>query len=281
MRRTSLTFFAVLAGAIAIAFAGGSSAAAPELELVHGGQITVATYGNGFPTIVVGKNGTLGGTSGAWINAFAKANGLKVKLFQTSFTSAILAVQQGKADVTLDIYYTPERSKTLYYSYPFSVEGIQVFTKKSFPYSGPASLKGHKVAAVTGVAWVPYLQKAFGSDLQLFPSQAEAATAFLNGQVDGYFEADAQYFAPPINKSADVVPHNLKPGQYTIPGGFTKGYGYLVLNCKAKNLTKALNVSLTSLEKSGKWAQVLKAAGAPAGTLAAQVPPRQSPKQGC
>src|SRR6266852_4230569 len=95
MRLRSLTLLAALAGAIAIAFAAGSSAATPNLELVHAGQITVATYGNGFPTIVVGKNGTLGGTSGAWINAFAKANGLKVKLFQTTFTSAILAVQQG------------------------------------------------------------------------------------------------------------------------------------------------------------------------------------------
>jgi ABC-type amino acid transport substrate-binding protein len=281
MRLRSLTLVVVLAGAIAVAVAGGSSAATPNLELVHSGQLTVATFGNGFPTIVIGKNGTLGGTSGAWLNAFAKANGLKVKLFQTTFTSAILAVQQGKADVTLDIYYTPERSKTLLYTYPFSVEGLQVFTKKSFPYSGPSSLKGHKVAAVTGVVWDDFLKKSFGTDLQLYPSQAEAATAFLNGQVDAYFEADAQYFAPPINKSPDVTPHNLKPGQYSVPAGYTKGYGYVVVNCKGKNLTKALNSELASLETSGEWAKILAAAGAPVGTLAAQVPPRTSPKQGC
>jgi ABC-type amino acid transport substrate-binding protein len=281
MRLRSRTVVVALAGAIAIAFAGGSSGATRNLGLVHNGQITVATYGNGFPTIIVKSNGTLGGTSGAWINAFAKANHLKVKLFQTTFTSAILAVQQRKADVTLDIYYTPARSKTLYYSFPFSVEGLQVFTKKSFPYSGPASLSGHKVAAVTGVAWVPFLQTAFGSDLQLFPGQAEAGTAFVNGQVDAYFEADAQYFVPPINKSPNVVPHNIKPGQYGIPADFTRTFGYLVLNCKAKKLTKALNATLTRLEKSGKWAKILKAAGAPKGTLAAQIPPRKSPLQGC
>ena len=40
-------------------------------------------------------------------------------------------------------------------------------------------------------------------------------------------------------------------------------------------------LTLTELEKSGKWAAVLKQAGAPAGTLAAQIPPRTSPKQGC
>jgi ABC-type amino acid transport substrate-binding protein len=281
MRLRSLTLLASSVAVIAIAFAGGSSAAPPKVELVHRGQVTVATYGSGFPTIVIRKNGTLGGTSGAWINAFAKTNGLKVKLFQTTFTSAILAVQQRKADLTLDIYYTPERSKTLYYSYPFSVEGVQVFTKKSFRYSGPASLQGHKVAAVTGVVWTPYLQQAFGSDLQLFPAQAQAATAFMNGQVDAYFEAQAQYFVPQVNKSPDVVPHNIKPGEYNIPAGLTKTYGYLVLNCRAKKLTRALNATFTRLVKSGKWARVLKAAGAPAGTLAAQIPALKSPKQGC
>lgn len=268
---------------MALAIAGSAVGARDKssLPLVHSGQLTIATYGTAFPTIVINKNGTIGGTSGAWFNAFAKENGLKVKLFQTTFTSAILAVQQGKADLTMDIYYTPERSKTLFYTYPFSVEGLQVFTKKGFAYSGPASLKGKKVAAVSGVSWTPTLQKHFGSDLQAYPSLAQAAQAFLNGQVDAYFEADAQYFTPPINKSSSVVPHNIKPGQYGIPAGYTRGYGYVIVNCKAKALASALNTTLKGLETSGKWAKVLKAAGAPAGTLAAEVPPRTSPKQGC
>lgn len=283
MKLLHLTAIALLAAAVVIggAAAAGSRGAAADLPLVHDGQLTIATYGTGFPTVVINKDGTIGGTSGAWFNAFAKDNGLKVKLFQTTFTSAILAVQQGKADVTMDIYYTPERSKTLYYSYPFSVEGLQVFTKKDFPYNGPQSLKGKKVAAVSGVVWTPTLKKFFGSDLQEYPSQAQAATAFLNGQADAYFEADAQYFTPPINKSADVTPHNIKAGQYGIGAGFVKGYGYNIVNCKAKALATALNATLKQLETSGQWAKVLAAAGAPPGTLAAQVPPRQSPKQGC
>lgn len=276
---------AALALAMVLAIGLGGSAAAARtgssLPLVHSGQLTIATYGTAFPTIVINKNGSIGGTSGAWFNAFAKENGLKVKLFQTTFTSAILAVQQGKADLTMDIYYTPERAKALFYTFPFSVEGLQVFTKKSLAYSGPASLKGKKVAAVTGVSWTPTLQRYFGSDLQTYPSQAQAAQAFLNGQVDAYFEADAQYFTPPINKSASVVPHNIKPGQYGISADYTRGYGYVIVNCKAKALASALNGTLKSLETSGRWAKVLKAAGAPAGTLAAEVPPRTSPKQGC
>jgi len=281
MRFTFVTVVAVLAGVIAIAGSGAARStrsAAPTL--VHDGTLTVATYGTGFPTVVVNKDGTLGGTSGAWINAYAKAAGLKVKLFQTTFTSAILAVQQKKADLTMDIYYTPDRAKTLYYTYPFSVEGLQLFTKKDFNYTGPASLKGHKVAAVSGVVWTDGLKKYFGSDLQEYPSQAQAATAFMNGQVDGYFEADAQYFVPPINKSANVTPHNLKDGDFGLTG-FAKGYGYIIVNCRAKDLASGLNSTLAQMEKSGQWATVLKDAGAPAGTLAAQIPPRTSPKQGC
>jgi ABC-type amino acid transport substrate-binding protein len=282
MRFKFVSAVAVTALVVAIAGSGAafSSRGAAMPTLVHDGTLTVATYGTGFPTVVVNKNGTLGGTSGAWINAYAKAAGLKVKLFQTTFTSAILAVQQKKADLTMDIYYTPDRAKTLYYTYPFSVEGLQVFTKKGFPYTGPASLKGHKVAAVSGVVWTDALKKYFGSDLQEYPSQAQAATAFMNGQVDGYFEADAQYFVPPINKSADVTPHNLKEGDYGLHG-YSKGYGYIIVNCRAKDLAAGLNSTLAQMEKSGQWATVLKDAGAPAGTLAAQVPPRTSPKQGC
>jgi ABC-type amino acid transport substrate-binding protein len=279
MRITFVAIAASIVGAIAVAGSGAARSAAPP-TLVQDGTLTVATYGTGFPTIVVNKDGTLGGTAGAWINAYAKANGLKIKLFQTTFTSAILAVQQKKADLTMDIYYTPERAKSLYYTYPFSVEGLQVFTKKGFDYTGPESLKGHKVAAVSGVVWTDALKKYFGSDLQTYPSQAQAATAFMNGQVDGYFEADAQYFVPPINKSSGVTPHNLKDGDFGLTG-YAKGYGYIIVNCGAKDLAAGLNATLTQLEKSGQWAAVLKQAGAPAGTLAAQIPPRTSPKQGC
>jgi ABC-type amino acid transport substrate-binding protein len=279
MRFTFVTIAALLTGAIAVTGSGASRAAAPA-SLAHSGTLTVATYGTGFPTVVVNKDGTLGGTSGAWINAYAKANNLKIKLFQTTFTSAILAVQQKKADLTMDIYYTPQRAKSLYYTLPFSVEGLQVFTKKGFNYTGPASLKGHKVAAVSGVVWTPGLQKYFGSDLQEYPSQAEAATAFMNGQVDAYFEADAQYFVPPINKSPSVVPHNLKNGDFGLQG-YAKGYGYIIVNCGEKDLAAGLNATLKQMEKSGQWTQVLKTAGAPAGTLADEVPPAAIPKEGC
>ena len=266
MRLMFVTIAAALTGAIAIAGSGAASSgrSAGPPTLVHDGTLTVATYGTGFPTIVVNKNGTIGGTSGAWINAYAKANGLKVKLFQTTFTSAILAVQQKKADLTMDIYYTPERAKSLYYTYPFSVEGLQVFTKSDFPYTGPSSLKGHKVAAVSGVVWTDALKKYFGSDLQAFPSQAQAATG--------------PHPRPrPKRRHRAGFPTR---GQFGLTG-YAKGFGYIIVSCGAKDLAAGLNATLTQLEKSGKWAAVLKQAGAPAGTLAAQIPPRTSPKQGC
>jgi polar amino acid transport system substrate-binding protein len=281
MRLRFLVLVVVLACSAAVWVVDEAAAATPRLELVHAGQLTVATYGNEFPTIVVGKNGTLGGTSGAWLGAFAEAHRLKIKLFQTTFSSALLAVEQGKADLMLDIYYTPERAGKLLYTFPFSVEGLQAYTKSSFAYAGPKSLDGHKVATVVGVAWVSYLQKAFGSNLQLYPSQAEAATALLNGQVDAYFGADAQYAAPPINKSPDITPHAITPGQYAIPAVYAKGYGYAVVDCDGKNLTRALDAQLATLEDSGRWAKILAAAGATTGGLTAQIPPPVSPKQGC
>jgi len=98
----------------------------------------------------------------------------------------------------------------------------------------------------------------------------------MNGQVAAYFDADAQYFAPPFNKSPDIVPHNINPGEFGVPASLTTVYGYDVVGCGAKSLADALNAELTTLETSGQWATILKDAGAPEGTLAAQIPPRRA-----
>ncbi len=270
-------------GAVSSAPAASTAAASPaaQLKLVQPGVLTVATYGNGFPTIVVNSDGTLGGTDGAWLNDFAKAHNLQVKLFETTFTSAILAVEQGKADITLDIYYTPARSHQLYYTYPNNTEGLQVFTQKSLNYTGPASLTGKKVASVTGIIWDTVLKAAFGSNLQLFPTEVAGETALINGQVAAYFDSVAQYFAPPFNKSPNIAAHEIIPGQFGISSSLINVYGYNVVGCSEQSLAAALDDELTSLETSGQWATILQQAGVPAGTLFAKVPARQLPPENC
>lgn len=57
------------------------------------------------PGIVVGPGDQLGGLDGVLLTAFAKDHGLELKLYQTTFASMILAVEQKKIDVGTYVFY--------------------------------------------------------------------------------------------------------------------------------------------------------------------------------
>lgn len=82
------------------------SATQPALQLANTGYLTVGTYGTVIPGIAVGPGDKLGGVNGILLTAFAKNHGLRLKLYQTTFASMILAVEQKKIDVgTYNLLY--------------------------------------------------------------------------------------------------------------------------------------------------------------------------------
>lgn len=279
MRRSG--FFAGVALVVALtASACGSNAPTTStsssqitLHTITPGVLTIATYGSAPPLITVGPGANdIGGLSGGWAKAFAADYGLQVKLFQTTFASSLLAVQQGKADLGAPVYYNTERSKTYYYTYPVDLESLVVFTPKSFSYSGPSSLQGHKVGTVTGYVWTPYFQKFFGSSLQLYTAASDAKTAFTNGQIDAYLDADINYFSAPLSLSPNIALHSVASGDFGIPGDIIGNESYWIVSCSEKDLANAMNLERDKLESNGKWPNILANDGAPAGT------PQNSPK---
>ena len=112
-------------------------------------------------------------------------------------------------------------------------------------------------------------------------TRGNAKTAFLNGQIDAYLDADVNYFGPPINASADVMPHDLKGGDLGIPDSLIAVMSYNIVNCGEKDLANGLDDEMNKLRSSGKWAQILSQTGAPAGSFANQAAPAQSPTQYC
>jgi ABC-type amino acid transport substrate-binding protein len=232
-----------------------------NLPLVEPGYLTVATYGTGIPAIVVGPGDSLGGLDGALFNAFARDHQLKLKLYQTTFASMILAVQQGKVDIGTYIFYTPERAKHVYYTYPFWVSHAVLFTLKSTPYSGPESLKGKKVGTVIGFVWAPYLQQWSASGAALFPDQATVAQALLNGQIQGYVNGQVLLHTPPLSDSPEVVAHQLHPGDFDIPEPLLANIAYNIVNCDKRDLATALDQELAKMHSTGEWQETLKANG--------------------
>jgi ABC-type amino acid transport substrate-binding protein len=279
MRRSS--FFAGVTIVVALtASACGSNAPTTStsssqitLHTITPGVLTIATYGSAPPLMTVGPGANeVGGLSGEWAKAFAADYGLQIHLFQTTFASTLLAVQQGKADVGEPVYYNTERSKTYYYTYPVDLESLVVFTPKSFSYGGPSSLQGHKVGTVTGYVWTPYFQKFFGSSLQLYTAASDAKTAFVNGQIDAYLDADINYFSAPLSLSPNISLHTVAAGDFGIPGDIIANESYWIVSCKEKDVANAMNLERDKLESNGKWATILSNDGAPPGT------PQHSPQ---
>ncbi len=276
MTRSALTAGLGAALMLVTLACGGSptpTSSTPPFKTISAGTLTIATYGSAPPLITVGPGANdIGGLSGGWAKAFAAEYGLQIKLFQTTFASTLLAVQQGKADIGAPVYYNGDRAKTYYYTYPVDVEALVVFTKKTFAYSGPSSLKGHKVATVTGYVWTPYFQKFFGSNLQLYSAASDAKTAFMNGQVEAYLDADINYFSAPLSLSPQLSLHTVNDGDFGIPGDIIANQSYWIVNCNEKDLAKAMDTTRDKLESSGKWKTIVDQDGAPPGT------PQQTPK---
>lgn len=242
-------------GSTATAATAGTAAG---FHLVTPGYLTVATHGTEAPEISISLSGVLGGADGAWINAFAQQHHLKIKLFQTTFSSAILAVQDGKADVGVAAYYSAARSKAVFFTYPFYQEDAAVLTLPGFKYTGPASLTGKPVGTVTGFVWQPYLQKVFGSDLHTYPDTATIGQALLNGSIVGYFDTVTANTLAPLT-AANTRTYVITSGQFGMPESVLVDIARNYVNCSNTGLATAMNATLASLHKSGAWAKTLTA----------------------
>jgi polar amino acid transport system substrate-binding protein len=238
---------------------GGRASPMPGYRLVQPGVLTVATYGSAAPALVVLPNDQLGALDGAWLTAFAKDHGLRLKLYQTTFASVILAVEQGKADVGTYYYYKEDRAKQVYYTYPFFQERATVFTQRSFPYRGPESLTGKRVGTVIGFVWAQYLQKAFGANAALFPDGTAGETALLNGQIDGWVNSDDSINDPVLGAARDkIAAHLLKAGDFGFPDSVISTLAYNFVKCDNRGLAAALDDEMTALHKTARWVGVLK-----------------------
>jgi len=242
--------------------AAGSTSSGSNFSLVNPGYLTVANYGTINPFEIDENDGSLGGLEGMLFNGFAKAHNLKVKVINTAFASMILDVQQKKADVASFVYYSADRAKQLYYTASFVKITAGVFTKQSFDYSGPDSLKGVKVGVVTGQLWQAALQKALGGNLVLFQTQTEAAQALLNGQISAYINGQDELYTPPLSThESEIAYHPLKAGDLGMTNEMLENTAYNAVSCSNTGLAKALDDYLTDLHQSGTWTSYLRGKG--------------------
>lgn len=280
---TSLTLAALVAIAVVASACGGatpassaspansaaaSSASAAQvanpdctsIKLAAPGKLTVATFTNLPPGIVLNPDDTLGGFDGALLNAVAKDCKLQVALFQTNLASGLLAVQQHKADVITYVYYSEQRAKVLHYTYfTWVAAHTSVFYRSDFNYTGPSSCK--TVSTFTGSIWAPLLQKNYGNNAVIFPDAAVGGAALLSGQVDCWINGETSD-TPPLDKtSGRYKKARLKDGDFGMPESVMNNQSYMLVACDNHPLGDAINAELRKLVKDGTWAQVLSQGG--------------------
>ncbi len=236
-----------------------------SFNLVTPGTLTVANFGTEYPEVIVNGN-KITGIDGDLLNAFAKQNGLKVKLFTTSFPSTILAVQQHKADVAVNFYYSPARGQTVKYGGPyFADHTVVIVNKKAIPkYTGPSSLSGKKMGTIVGTVYEPLAQAAFPSgNVTVYPSVPTAGTALINGQIDAMVDSSSTFTAPPLEGNKSVAAYPVKTGQFGITAANITFPDSNIVGCNQNALNSALNAQLKSMQKSGQWDKILKKYGEP------------------
>ena len=252
----------------------------PAFRTVTDGVLTVAPYSESAP-VVTRDSGELGGLTGDFITAFAEENGLTVELLQADFSGSLAATQQGRADITPYIYYTPERSKTVFFSAPNFVLPSGVYTMEGFEYDGVDSLDGARVGAVVGQVWEPYITDAFGDNGVLFQTAVDAETALVNGQIDAYVNSNFQMLVSPFSDRDDVVFHELAENDLGMPEEVINTYSYNVVSCSNPDLADAMDEFQRGLVESGEWLELYDANDFPEESRLLDVADIVQPEQGC
>ena len=135
-RRSFLAAAAVSVAAAALTACGGSassaasssaasSEAAAELTTVEAGKLTMATNATFPPYEMTTDAGTIEGIDVETAQAIADKLGLELQVDDMEFDSALLSVQQGKADIVMaGVTVTPERENVMSFSDSYAT-GIQ------------------------------------------------------------------------------------------------------------------------------------------------------------
>jgi ABC-type amino acid transport substrate-binding protein len=244
--------------------ASAGASAAPSIDtsafnLVKPGTLTVATWGSSPPAITVEGN-TIGGLDGLLINEFAKEAGLNVEVFSTDFAGTVLAVQQGRADIGTYFYYTPERSKTIFYPIPFIADYAVIVAKDPFVYTGPDSLKDIPLGAIAGSLYTPILEAAFPGQVQTYPDHATVAQALINGQVTAILEANSFIGTPSVASRSDIKIYPVESGDIPgLPDDQLVNPSYNPLPCDHKALADAMDATLQRVMQTKEWQDMMTA----------------------
>ncbi|TAN27440.1 MAG: transporter substrate-binding domain-containing protein [Castellaniella sp.] len=177
----------ILYSAVAVALcAASASSSALELDQIkQAGEIRIA-INEGLPTYsFLGADLKPDGSDIAAAKLLAKDLGVKLKLVSVSTAARIPTIQTGKADITVAaLSITPERSKVVDFSIPYSMIEITVAAPKEVKITGYKDLKGVTIGLTRATTNDADISKnAPDANIRRYEDDATLVTAAVSHQV--------------------------------------------------------------------------------------------------
>ena len=166
--------------------AASTSAAAGELTTVEAGKLTMATNAAFPPYEMTTDAGEFEGIDIETAQAIADKLGLELQIDDMDFDAALLAVQQGKADMVMaGVTVTDERQNVMDFTDSYAT-GIQsIIVKEDSDIASVDDLAGKKIGTQRGTTGYLYCSDDFGDEnVVAYDNGLTAVQMLNNGQVD-------------------------------------------------------------------------------------------------
>lgn len=170
----------------AAASSEAASAAATELTTVEAGKLTMATNAAFPPYEMTTDAGEFEGIDIETARAIADKLGLELQIDDMDFDAALLAVQQGKADMVMaGVTVTDERQNVMDFTDSYAT-GIQsIIVKEDSDIASVDDLAGKKIGTQRGTTGYLYCSDDFGDEnVVAYDNGLTAVQMLNNGQVD-------------------------------------------------------------------------------------------------
>ena len=170
----------------AAASSEAASAAATELTTVEAGKLTMATNAAFPPYEMTTDAGEFEGIDIETAQAIADKLGLELQIDDMDFDAALLAVQQGKADMVMaGVTVTDERQNVMDFTDSYAT-GIQsIIVKEDSDIASVDDLAGKKIGTQRGTTGYLYCSDDFGDEnVVAYDNGLTAVQMLNNGQVD-------------------------------------------------------------------------------------------------
>ena len=246
-------FFAIALSCLLVVgmFAGcGNSAAeettvaaeAAEVSTIEDGVLIMATNAAFPPYEMIADDGSIEGIDAEVAGAIAEKLGLELQIDDMDFDAALLAVQQGKADIVMaGVSVTEDRLMVMNFSDTYAT-GIQSVIVKEGSDVTMDNLGEKMIGTQRGTTGYIYASGDYGEDhVTAYDNGASAVQALMNGQVDCVIidNAPAQEFVA------------ANPGLTLLDGAWVEEEYAIGLNKDNAGLLEAVNQALAELIADG------------------------------